>query len=331
MITLVTGASGHVGANLIRSLLRDGRCIRVLMHRNHQAINGLPVEVVQGDVCDYNSLMQACQGVSVVYHLAAIISIETGNQREIEAVNVQGPRNIVDACLTNNVCRLVHFSSIHAFEQKPLNKPLDETREAVKPPCPPYDHSKAAGELEVRKGIERGLDAIIINPTAIVGPNDYQLSHFGQVILSMAQGKLPALVNGGFDWVDVRDVVSGAMQAEIIAPTGSKYLLSGHWASLTEIARIVAEYTGAPLPPFTSPAWLAEFGAPFITTYAHLRRERPLYTRAAIKAIHSNRNISHTKASVELGYNPRPLRDTIQATLKWFEENGKLNRDCIQG
>jgi dihydroflavonol-4-reductase len=329
MITLITGASGHVGANLIRSLLRDGRCIRVLMHRNHQALNGLPIETVYGDVRDVDSLLQACKGTDVVYHLAAIISIEMGNWQEIEAINIQGPRNVVEACLTNNVRRLIHFSSIHAFEQKPLNKPLDETREAVMPPCPPYDRSKAAGELEVRKGIERGLDAVIINPTAIVGPNDYQLSYFGQVILSMAQGKLPVLVNGGFDWVDVRDVVSGAMQAEKIAPTGSKYLLSGHWASLTEIARIVAEYSGAPLPFFTSPAWLAEFGAPFITAYAHLRRERPIYTCAAIKAIHSNQNISHAKATTELGYNPRPLKDTIHATLKWFEENSKLNRSYI--
>jgi dihydroflavonol-4-reductase len=326
MNTLVTGASGHVGANLIRSLLLDERFVRVLMHRNHQALNGLPVETVQGDVRDIDSLVRACKGIDVVYHLAAVISIEMGNWHEIEAINVQGPHNIVEACLTSNVRRLVHFSSIHAFEQKPLNKPLDETRQAVKAPCPPYDRSKAAGELEVRNGIARGLDAIIINPTAIVGPHDFQPSHFGQVILSMAKGELPALVNGGFDWVDVRDVVSGAMQAEKLASSGSRYLLSGHWASLTEIARMVAEYTGVPLPSFTSPAWLAEFGAPFITAYAHLRKERPIYTRAAIKAIHSNRNISHAKASNELGYTPRPLIDTIHATLKWFEENDKLNR-----
>ncbi len=327
MATLVTGASGHIGANLIRSLLHDGHDVRVLMHRSHEAINGLPVEIAHGDVRDIDSLMQACQGMDVVYHLAAVVSIGMGNRHEIESINVQGPRNIVESCLKNNVRRLVHFSSIHALEQKPLDKPLDETREAVKAPCPPYDLSKALGEIEIQKGIERGLNAIIIRPTAVIGPHDYRLSHSGQAILAIARGKLPALVNGGFDWVDVRDVVNGAMQAEKIALPGSRYLFSGHWASLAEIACIIAEYTGTSLPFFTSPVWLAEFCTPLVASYARLRGERPLYTRAALRAVHSNKHISHAKAHHELGYDPRPIRNTIHATLEWFEESGRLKRD----
>ena len=324
MTTLITGASGHVGANLTRFLLENKRAVRVLQHNQDEAITGLPVEIFQGDVRDVTSLVRACQNIDVVYHLAATISIEMSHWRDIEAVNVHGARNMVEACLQSGVRRLVHFSSIHAFNQNPLDQKLDESREPVKPPCPPYDRSKAAGELEVMKGVRRGLNAVIINPTAIIGPGDYQPSYFGQVILALAKRRLPGLINGGFDWVDVRDVVFGAVQAESLAPIGSKYLLSGHWASLEEIAGLVSDYTGTPPPRFTSPQWLALFGVPFISAYAHLRRETPLYTRAAIKAVCSNKNINHQKATLELGYEPRPLKDTIRDTLSWFEQNGRL-------
>jgi dihydroflavonol-4-reductase len=325
MITLVTGASGHVGANLVRSLLSQGRKVRVLQHNDHEAFDGLSIEVVHGDICQPESLVSACEGVEVVFHLAAAISIEMGGAEKVEAVNLQGTRNMIEACLSQNVRRMVHFSSIHAFDQSPLSQPLDEGRAPVKTPCPPYDHSKAAGEEAVREAVCRsGLDAVIINPTAIIGPGDYRPSHFGQVILSLARRQLPVLVVGGFDWVDVRDVVQGAMQAELIAPPGAKYLLSGHWASLKEIAGLVTEFSGVAAPRFTSPGWLALAGVPFISAYARLRGKRPLYTRAAIQAVRSNKNISHARASAELGYHSRPLAQTLHDTLIWFHEHGRL-------
>ena len=107
------------------------------------------------------------------------------------------------------------------------------------PHYPPYGLSKVAGEKELLNGIESGLDAIIISPTAIIGPHDYKPSHFGQALLRLANGELPALVGGGFDWVDVRDVVQGAISAEGRARTGTKYILSGHWVSLRDLATLV--------------------------------------------------------------------------------------------
>jgi dihydroflavonol-4-reductase len=325
MITLVSGASGHVGANLVRTLLSQGRRVRVLQHHDHEAFDGLSVEVIHGDICQPESLIPAVEGAEIVFHLAAAISIEMGSGEKIEAVNLQGTRNMIEACLSQGVRRMVHFSSIHAFDQSPLSRPLDENRASVKTPCPPYDRTKAAGEEAVKEAVsQRGLDAVVINPTAIVGPGDYRPSHFGQVILSLARRQLPALVAGGFDWVDVRDVVQGAMQAELIAPPGAKFLLSGHWASLGEIAGLVTEFSGSAAPSFTSPLWLALAGAPFISAYARLKGERPLYTRAAIQAIRSNKHISHARASTELGYRSRPLAETIHDTLKWFQEHGRL-------
>jgi len=183
LTVVVTGATGHVGANLMRALLAQGRPVRALIHKNRRATEELDTEVVCGDVCDLSSLCNAFDGAEVVYHLAANISLSMSEWPLLELVNVIGTRNVVEACLRCGVRRLVHFSSIHALTQEPKDIPIDESRSLVDSQhCPPYDRSKAAGEKEVRKGIERGLDTIIINPTAVIGPHDYQPSHFGDAL-----------------------------------------------------------------------------------------------------------------------------------------------------
>jgi len=325
MTVVITGATGHIGANLVRSLIEKGRPTRCLVHVNHGPIEGLDTEIVQGDVCDLESLCRAFEGAEVVYHLAACISLSMDDWPLMEAVNIDGTRNVVEACLRTKVRRLIHFSSIHAFVQEPLSAPLDESRElAESQKYPPYDRSKAVGEKEVRRGIERGLDAIIINPTGIIGPHDYEPSYFGEALLSIAQHKLPALVTGGFDWVDVRDVVAGAMRAEEVAPAGARYLLSGHWVTARDIAAMVAEITGTSAPGLVFPLWMARLGVPIVKAVSRLNGRSPLYTSVSLRALRSNRHISHEKATRELGYQPRPFRETLVDTLRWFEENGQL-------
>ncbi len=325
MFTLVTGASGHVGNNLVRTLLNEGRNVRVLTHNNSATLDELDVEKIQGDVRDADSLNAAIKGADAVYHLAAMVSIETSGWDDLHSINTIGTRNTARACLKNDVRRLVHFSSIDALEQKPVNIPVDEKSPfATSKKHPPYDRSKAAGETEVRLAIENGLNAVIVNPTAVIGPFDFHPSHQGQMLISMANGKLPALIDGGFDWVDVRDVVFGAIQAEKLAPSGSKYILGGRWASLVEIAGIVEADTGTRQPSFTCPLWLARAGAPVVTAYDHIRGKRPLFTRASIIAVNSNKNISHQKSESELNYHPRPIEQTICDTLAWMVEEGKL-------
>jgi nucleoside-diphosphate-sugar epimerase len=327
MITVVTGASGHVGNNLVRALLDEGRQVRVLIHRDEFSLAGLNVEKVRGEVCDIDSLNHAFKGADVVYHLASKVSIESSGWEELQRINCEGSRNVVEACNSNNVRRLIHFSSIDAIEQKPITIPVDESSPAATSKRhPPYDRSKAAGEAVIKQAIEQGLDAVIVNPTAVVGPFDFQPSHQGQMLLMMARGKMPALVEGGFDWVDVRDVVSGALSAEKNAPRGAKYILGGHWASLADIAAMVEDYGGAGAPGFICPLWLAGAAAPLMTAFEHARGKRPLYTRASMIAVNSNKHISHDKAARELGYNPRPLADTIRDTLDWFAKNERLER-----
>jgi dihydroflavonol-4-reductase len=331
MTIAVTGATGHVGANLVRTLLIKSNIVRVVLHKNRQAVQGLDVEVVEGDVCNLYSLQKAFEGADVVYNLAAYISLSMNEWQKCKSINVIGTRNVVEACLLSGVRRLVHFSSIHALEQKPEDVPVDEMRSLViSHNHPPYDCSKADGEREVLKGIEKGLNAIIINPTGIIGPHDYYPSHFGQVLLSLACGKLLGLINGGFDWVDVRDVVKGAMQAEKLAPMGAKYLLSGHWASMRTLSTMIDEILAVEPPNFVCPMWLADIGAPFATALARLVGKRPLYTRVSMAALHGNRNISHDKATRELGYCPRPLRETLVDTIRWFEQNGQLTCSKIK-
>jgi dihydroflavonol-4-reductase len=190
--------------------------------------------------------------------------------------------------------------------------------------CAPYDRSKAAGEREVRKAVARGLDAVILNPTAVIGPYDFRPSHVGQTLLALGQRKLPALVTGGFDWVDVRDVVEGALRAEEKAQAGAKYLLSGHWAPVRELARLSEGITGVRAPRLICPLELALVGAPFSTAWARLRGRRPLYTSFSLQVLRSSQRVSHALATRDLGHQPRPLRDTLLDTYAWFVQTGRL-------
>lgn len=322
---LVTGASGFAGGTLVRALLAQKRPVRTLIHRDRQAIDGLPVETVEGNITNLDSLVRAFQGVEVVYHLAANISLEWGNWDQVEAINVSGTRNVIEACIRCKVRRLIHFSSIHALSQHPLDRPVDENNSlATSPDHPPYDRSKAAAEREVRAGISRGLDAVILNPTALVGPYDFKPSFFGQAVLLLAKGRVPALVEGGFDWVDVRDVTTAAVTAEKIAPCGASYLLGGHWHSVREVAQIVAALTGRRPPRWTVPMGLAYATAPLVHALARITRQPPIYTQVTLRALNSNHNISHVKAQQDLAYHPRPFQETLSDTLAWFREQGKL-------
>jgi dihydroflavonol-4-reductase len=322
----VTGASGLVGGNLIRALIERGQAVRVLVHADRRALAGLAVETVQADLTDPAAMAQAMQGADVVYHLAGLISLEMDAASATEQVNVLGVRSVVEACLRAGVRRLVHFSSIHALSADPPGGRVDESRpladENSTPDLPPYDRSKAMGVREVRAGIQRGLDAVILYPTGIVGPYDFKPSFLGQALVLMARGVLPALVPGGFDWVDVRDVVQGAMTAEAKAACGAEYLLGGHQRSVRGMADLVAQVTGRPAPLLTIPLGLASLLAPLMRPLAHLNNNQPLYTRASLRALRSNPQVDYSRAIRELGYTSRPLEETIPDTLEWFKKQG---------
>jgi len=334
MRVLVTGASGHLGANLIHRLIEEGAEVRALQHQSCQALDGLDIEIYKGDVTDSSSIKPAFKNVDTVFHLAASISIHSDSYGGLERINVTGTRNVVNHCLDAGVSRLVHFSSIHATGKGSLDGKLNaDTIGAIIAGYPAYDRSKAMSEFEVYWGLEKGLNAVIIRPTAVLGPYDFQPSYLGRAILKLVAGSLPALVSGGYDWVDARDVASGAIAAQERAKPGSCYLLGGHRATFCELAGLIEDITGIAKPWLTCPRWLAYCAAPVLNAGDRLRGAEPLFTSVSIKAMGEKREISCQKASRELGYEPRPLKTTLADTLEWFKRHGmiaatvKINRE----
>ncbi len=329
---LVTGASGLVGANLVRSLMQQGREVCALVHSDHRALADLEIETITADVCDLDSIERAMAGVDVVYHLAGSISLEANPGQAELAVNTLGTRNVVAACLRHRVRRLLHFSSIDAVRPALVGKPVDESQLLVDEGCserdlariPPYDLSKAQGEREVQAGNTQGLDAVILRPTALLGPNDFKPSYLGQALIQLAEGRIPALVRGGFNWVDVRDVVAGALRAEQVAPPGARYTLGGNFHTIRQVAEMVAAYSAHPAPLFTVPMWLADVFAPVMLKLARFNGSHPIYTRVTLDVLRSNRQVSYARAITELGYTARPLFETVHDTLAWFQEHAYL-------
>lgn len=319
---VVTGAAGHVGANLVRALLARGHRVRALVHHDQRALEGLDVEIARGDLRDLDSLLGAFSGAELVYHAACYISLSGDEWPRLEAINALGTRNVVEACLQCRVRRLVHFSSIETLLGDPSSGLVDESHTAVASRHhTPYTQSKVAGEQEVRQGLARGLDAVVLYPSAIIGPHDYRLGFPNAGLLAILNGELWALVQGDFDWVDVRDLVDGALLAAERAPSGARYILSGHWASLSDLAEMAEEIGGAHPPHLVFPMWLAQVGAPFAVALGRLSGGRPLYTPAALKPLRGNYRISHERATRDLGYRPRPLQETLLDTWKWFEND----------
>lgn len=327
MTSVITGAGGHIGANLIREMLARGRACRAMVHRDTRALEGLAVERVAGDLADPASLRHAFTGVDTVFHLAAQISISGDPDGRVHDTNVLGTRRVVETCLACKVRRLVYFSSIHAFRQAPLDDPLDETRrKADQGKAFAYDRSKALAEREIHAGIASGLDAVIVNPTGVIGPYDFKPSRMGQVFLDFYHRRYGALVRGGFDWVDVRDVVAGALAAEEKGRCGENYLLPGTYLSLQDLALLIEKTTAVRTPRFFFPLWLAQPAAPFALALARLRRKEPLFTPESLAALRGNRHVSRAKAEKELGYRTRPIEATVHDTYTWFREHGMLEK-----
>jgi dihydroflavonol-4-reductase len=316
----VTGASGHLGANLVRALLEEGHDVTALVRRDFRAIEGLPIRRVQGDLFEPPALRQTFEGAEIVFHLAGMISISGDRTGSVRRVNQLGPRGVVAACLETGVRRLVHVSSVHAFSPYPADAPVDETRGPSDgdPNAPAYDKSKVLGEREILDGVSRGLDAVIVNPTGIIGPHDWKPSRMGRVLVALARGRMPALVDGGFNFVDARDVARGAIAAGRAGRRGERYLLPGSWWTVPALAREVARISGTRPPFLVAPMPLARLAAPLVEAWSRLTGSTPVYTSESLHALRNHREIRRDKAQRELGYEPRPLEATLADTLAWF-------------
>ncbi len=321
---LVTGATGHIGNVLVKLLTTRHEPVRafVLPGEDRSPLDGLDLEVVEGDVTRPETLTRALYGVRAVYHLAGMISILPGKNELLRRVNVQGTINVLHACLQSGVQRLVYTSSIHAITRVPQGITIDETLPFdPKNPYGEYDRSKAEATLEVIKAAHQGLDAVIVCPTGVIGPYDYHCSEVGQIILDCIQEKPQFYVDGAYDFVDVRDVAEGIILADEKGKQGETYILSGEQISVNSLLDTVQDTSGLHFLRLRIPMSIAQLAARFTSPYYRLTHTKPRFTPYSLEVLASNSRISHGKAQRELGYLPRSLTITIRDTVAWFQNN----------
>ncbi len=321
---LVTGATGHIGNVLVRRLRARGEKVRalVLPGEDCRPLDGLDIEIIEGDVLQPGNLGRAFAGVRIVYHLAGIISILPGKNDLLRRVNVLGTLNVIQAALRAGVRRLVYTSSIHAIARAPDGITIDESipfdRENN---YGEYDRSKAEATLAVLDAVDQGLDAVIVCPTGVIGPYDYRRSEMGQLILDYVDEKPQLYVDGAYDFVDVRDVAEGLILAGERGRTGESYILSGEQLSVAGLLQTLRLITKKRLPSYRIPMSIAHFVSHFTPAYYRLTRTKPRFTPYSLEVLRSNSVISHAKAQRELGYMPRSLKNCLVDTVEWFREN----------
>jgi len=329
-LVAVTGASGHIGNNLLRALLDRGHRVRAVVPAPSRSLRGLDVELAIADVRHPETLRAAFRGVDTVFHLAAKISIDADRDGQVHAVNVNGARNAATEALRAGVRRYVHMSSVHAFDLTPTAGEIDEQHRRPGPTHAPYDRSKAAGEAAVRGVIAQGLDAVIVNPVGVIGPGDHEPSRMGRFFVDVARRRLPAVPHGGFHFVDVRDVVQSTLAAAERGRRGENYLLPGHWNSSLDMARIAIRHVGGREPRVIPPTLFHAAGH-LLAFGGRITRREALLTPEMVRTLQSHRHISGARAARELGHAPRPVEDTVRDIYAWFHDQGVLSRRSPQG
>jgi dihydroflavonol-4-reductase len=223
------------------------------------------------------------------------------------------------------VKRLIYTSSIHAIRRAPEGIRIDEQL-----PFDPentageYDRSKAEASLAVLEAARNGLDSVILCPTGVIGPNDYRRSELGQLILDCVNLKPQFYVNGAYDFVDVRDVADGIIKAAENGRSGETYILSGEKITVRRIIDLLWDLTGRKFARIYVPFSLARIAARFTPLLYIHRKIKPRFTSYSLETLRSNADISHAKATAELGYHPRGLKETITDTVEWFRKNRRL-------
>ncbi len=325
MRAVVTGAAGFVGQNLVQQLRAEDVNVRTVDVRPLNSAHAEGVEHTQADVRDQAALESAFVGADIVYHLAAKITLFARDPAAWET-NVGGARAVARAAHEQGVQRFVHCSSVHAFDLDRSRTHLDEeSPRSTSDERPVYDRSKAAGEAEVRKVIDAGLDAVIVNPTGIFGPIDVGPSRVNRVLRLAARGRVPFVVGGGFDFVDVRDVVVGIIAAARVGRTGESYLLTGHRVTALELAQRAARAAGHRGPRFALSLRLV---LPLARVGERVGRMfgSDAFTRASVSTLAENPLVDGSKAARELGYAPRSLDDTIEDLVRSFGDNARAAR-----
>ena len=331
-IYIITGANGFLGNNIVRELVKNEenevRAL-VLPEDNLNSLKGLNCKIYKGDVTKKESLSSIFEvpenAELYVIHCAAIVYIKTKHNPKVYEVNVNGTKNVIDKVLEKNA-KLVYVNSVHAITEKPNNELITEISN-FEPEKVEGQYAKTKAEianyvLEMVKN--KNLNACIVHPSGIIGPNDFGSSHLTQLIIDFANGRLTACVKGGYDFVDVRDVADGIISACDKGKKGECYILSNRYVEIKELLDIISEVRNTKKIRTILPMWLAKLTAPLSEIYYAILKEPPIYTKYSLYTLKSNSNFSNEKAKKELGFKNRELKETIKDTVTWLKQNNRI-------
>lgn len=325
----VTGGSGFIGSAIVRALLEEGTRVTALVRSSSSLANleGLPVELVRGDLDDEAALARAMEGAHEVHHCAALYSFWSRDPGEFHRTNVVGAANVVRAGVRAGVERIVYTSSVATVEPLPGGA-ADETRH-VEPGDTPghYKRSKVLAEREVlRLAREEGAPVVVTNPSAPVGARDVKPTPTGRMILDFLNGRLPAYVDTGLNLVCVDAVGRGHVLAARRGRVGRRYILGGENLALVEILELLSELTGLAAPRVRIPHAVAHAAALASEAVARVTGREPAIPLESTKLARKHMYFDAGRARRELGFESPPAREALERAVRWFHDAGRVRR-----
>jgi dihydroflavonol-4-reductase len=325
MKTFVTGATGFIGASIVRELLKDGREVRALVRKGSDTSNlqGLDLELWQGDLCDPAGLKQGLQGCSVLYHAAADYRLWTRQPADMYRVNVEGTAAILEAALEAGLSRVVYTSSVGTLGNPGDGTPGSETTPVtLSDMVGHYKKSKFLAEREAEKLVARGLPLVIVNPSTPVGPLDIKPTPTGRIIVDFLNRKMPAYLDTGLNIIAVEDCARGHILAEQQGTVGRKYVLGNTNLTLREIFAALEKITGLTAPKVRLPYTPILLAAYINEGISRITGKEPLIPLAGVQMAAKFMYFDSSRAKIELGLPQTPVTDALQRAVKWFRQNG---------
>jgi dihydroflavonol-4-reductase len=321
---LVTGANGFVGSHLTRALLQLGDQVRILVRPQSdlRAVQGLPVEIVYGDLRDPGSLEAAVRGMRRVFHAAADYRLWASHPQEIYDSNVGGTQNILQAALRAGVERFIYTSSVATLAvDRPTGLPSEQTEARLEEMIGHYKRSKFLAEQEAFRAAREGLPVIIVNPSTPVGPGDWKPTPTGRIILDFLNGRMPAYIQTGLNLVPVEDVAIGHCLAAERGRPGERYILGARNLLLKEILDILAGITGLPSPRLRLPHAVALAAGHADQLLARVLNRPPRIPLEGVRMAGHLMFVDASRAQRELGFEPGSVESALERAVTWFQEN----------
>jgi dihydroflavonol-4-reductase len=322
---LVTGATGFVGSHLVRALRKRGRTVRAMVREGTDAawLEAMGVQVVPGDVTDADGYLAAADHAERIFHVAGFVNFQKEERKRLEAVNVGGVRNAIAAARSGGATTLVLTSSVAAIGGGKGPAEVDENHPWHGDESLGYAATKRQGEQVALAAGKKGLKVVVVNPSIVIGPEDPRLSLGGAYVVMAAKG-LQVCVDMVQGFVDVRDVAEGHVLAAEKGRSGERYILSAESVPMGEFIGMCREVNGKPGKVLPLPRWLMPPAALFVEWWADKRRVAPTFTREQARMAQRDGAFSGAKARKELGWSPRPLRQTVEDTVGWLDDHGML-------